>query len=282
MTFDGSSASAPTTAVLHGAIPQAIRGFLAIYRGRPRRTTGTRLFGRSPLDESCVGQYWEAVGELEVVARLDRLGAGWSVVHGIPGPASAGESDPSAIDHVVIGPAGVFSVTTYNHTGQNVWVSKRAFIVDGHRLQHIRRAEAAVGYVERMLEAAVGRHVMATTIIVVIDAGSLQVRDLPRDVFVVAAGSLDTWLLAREHELDPELAGELSAAAQLDTTWSRVAPDPAEAAAITRERTEFDLVRRQVAFARSVRIAWAVGAVVLLVGTLAVVSILQLAIATPA
>jgi hypothetical protein len=70
---------------------------------------------------------------------------------------------------------------------------------------------------------------------------------------------------------------ELSAAARLDTTWSRPPPDPAEAAAIARESAEFERIRREVAIARSVRIAWAVGAIVVFVGALVTVSILRLA-----
>jgi hypothetical protein len=278
MTSNRSSVSPPSTAARRCPAQHAVSEFLVIHRGGGR-SAGERIFGRSPLDERSAGRYWDAVGALEVAVNLDRLGSEWSVVHGIPGVASADESQPSLIDHLVIGAAGVFSVTTYNHTRQNVWVSKRAFVVDGHSVQHIRRAEAAVGHVERMLEAAVGRHVRATTIIAVIQAGSLRVRDLPRDVFVVDAASLESWLRTRGPELAPESVAEFAAAARLDATWTDAAPSPIDSAETAGERAEFERVRRDIATARMVRIAWATGTVVVLVGALVALSILRLAAA---
>lgn len=276
MTFDGSSAHPRSPVAVRGPAQHAIRELLAAQRALPGRSARSRLLGRSPLAESGAHWYWAAVGELEVVARLDRLGPEWFVLHGLPGPAAAHGSEPFPIDHLVIGPAGVFSITIQDHTRQSVWVSRRAFIVDGHRLQYIRRAEATVGHVERMLEAAAGRHIRASTIIAVIDPGSLQVRDLPKDVFVVPASTLGFWLSARERELDPESARELAALARLDTTWPDT-PVAAPAVDVTaRERAEFDQVRREVTTARVVRAAWAIGVTVLLTGTLVAIGILQL------
>jgi hypothetical protein len=187
-----------------------------------------------------------------------------------------GRSEQALIDHLVISSAGIFTVITHNHARQNVWVSRRAFVVDGHRVQHIRGAEAAVGYVERMLEAAVGRQVRAATIIAVIEPGSLQVRDLPRDVFVLDAASLCPWLKSRESILPPDAVAELAASARLESTWSRAARGSAAAAEEARERADFDRIRRVVPTARAVRAAWATGAVVVLAGALVAVGIHQL------
>lgn len=276
MTVDGSSAMPRSTAMLHGPGQQAIAEFLSIYRGRPPRPARAKLFGRSPLDESCSGPYWEAVGELAVASALDRLGPQWTVIHGIPVLPPDGRSEVAVADHLVIGPAGIFTVITHNHARQNVWVSRRAFVVDGHRVQHIRGAEAAVGYVERMLEAAVGRHVRATTIIAVMEPGSLQVRDLPRDVFVIDASTLGSWLKAREPVLELESVAELAAYARREATWSCAAREPAVAAGEARERAEFDRIRHEVRVARTVRVAWSIGVVGVLSGVLVAVGLLQL------
>ena len=283
MTFDGSSAHPRSPVAVRSPAQHAIREFLAAQRALPGRSTRSRLLGRSPLAQSGAHWYWAAVGELEVVARLDRLGPEWFVLHGLPGPAATDGSAPSPIDHLVIGPAGVFSISIHDHSRQNVWVSRRAFMVDGHRLQHIRRAEAAVGHVERMLEAAAGRHIRAGTIIAVIDPGSLQVRDLPKDVFVVPASTLGAWLRARERVLDPESVGELAALTRLDTTWpdTTVATPVIDVSARERERVEFDQVRREVTTARVVRTAWAIGVTVLVTGTLVAIGILQLVTNAP-
>ncbi|MBG6212216.1 hypothetical protein RCH23_000129 [Cryobacterium sp. CAN_C3] len=44
---------------------------------------------------------------------LSKLGPEWTVLHAVP--VGSGSSD---IDHVVIGPAGVFTINTKNHTGK--------------------------------------------------------------------------------------------------------------------------------------------------------------------
>jgi len=275
MTFDGSSARPRSPVALRGPAQHAIREFLAAHRTLPTRSIRSRLFGRSPLAGSGAHWYWAALGELDIVTRMDRLGPEWCVVHGLPGPGEEAPG-PSVIEHLVIGPAGVFSVTIHDHTRQNVWVSRRAFVVDGHRVQHIRGAEAAAGHVERMLEAATGSSVRASTIIAVIDPGSLQVRGLPKDVFVVAAASLGSWLKARERVLDPKTVAALARAARLDTTWPEVPVAESAVEVAARELAEFDQVRREVTTARVVRAAWAIGATALLTGALVAIGILQL------
>lgn len=275
MTFDGSRSHSRASVTRRAPAQRSIREFLDVHRTLPPRGIRSRLFGRSPITPSGAHWYWAAVGELEVVARLDHLGPEWCVLHGLPGPATAADGAPSTVDHLLIGPAGVFSVAIHDHTRQNVWVSRRAVVVDGHRVQHIRQAEAVVGHVERMLEAAAGRSIRASTIIVVIDPGSLQVRDLPKDVFVVAASSLGTWLKSRETVLGPATVAELAGFARLDSTWSDDQVDSSVEVS-AQERAEFDRVRRDVTIARIIRAFWAIGAAAVLAGFLVALGILQL------
>lgn len=269
MTFDGSSVESRQSLTLHAPGQHAIREFLNGHRLKPARSVRERALGRSPIGEAGATWYWAAVGQLEVTARLDNLGAEWAVVHGIPGPSTI-------IDHLVIGHPGVFTIFSYDHAKQNVWVSGRAFVADGHRLPYLRRAEEAIGYVERTLEAAVGSHVRASTIITVMDPGSLQVRDLPPDVFVITAASLAQWLKARAFELDAETVASLTAAAHTETIWSSEPRSVADVELMARERAEFDRVRREVATARIVRTAWAISVATLLVGMMLAVGLLQL------
>lgn len=64
-------------------------------------------------------------GEEEVGRRLRALGDGWHVLHAI----TIGEKG-SDIDHLVIGPGGVFSMNTKNHLNCNVWVAGNVFMVN--------------------------------------------------------------------------------------------------------------------------------------------------------
>ena len=62
-----------------------------------------------------------ADGDSEVARRLRKRGEGWRVLRGVP--VGTGDSD---IDHVVIGPAGVFTINTKNHLGGMVSVNKKS------------------------------------------------------------------------------------------------------------------------------------------------------------
>jgi hypothetical protein len=74
-------------------------------RARPRGRLA-RLLGVDPLHPDAVGAYRRALGERQIGGLLAQLGAGWRVLHAVP----HGEADQ--IDHLVIGPPGVFAVTS--------------------------------------------------------------------------------------------------------------------------------------------------------------------------
>ena len=68
-------------------------------------------------------------------------------------PVGKGDSD---IDHVVIGPGGVFTINTKNHSGQKVWVAGRIFLVNGQKQPHLRNAGHEAQRASRLLSAAAG------------------------------------------------------------------------------------------------------------------------------
>lgn len=79
-----------------------------------------------------------ADGEAHVGAQLEKLARKdprWRVLHAVP----VGERG-SDIDHVVIGPAGVFTINTKNHPGAKVWVGKDQLRVNGHTQPYIRNS----------------------------------------------------------------------------------------------------------------------------------------------
>ncbi len=94
----------------------------------PIRTTLARLFGVQ-TDERA----WRlgADGEEAVAKRLAKLDHRWRVLHSVP--VGSGDSD---IDHVVVGPGGVFTVNAKNHPDASVWVSGETFMVNGRRVPY--------------------------------------------------------------------------------------------------------------------------------------------------
>jgi hypothetical protein len=76
----------------------------------------------------------------------ERLGPEWAVLHAVP--VGAGTSD---IDHVLIGPAGVFTLNTKNHAGQPVWVAGRTPDVAGEKQRHLYNASHEAGRAAKLL-----------------------------------------------------------------------------------------------------------------------------------
>jgi hypothetical protein len=103
---------------------------------RPQRSWGARVLGKSTLVTEDRPWFRGALGERQVGDLLARLDGRWRVLHAVPVGSKS-----SDIDHVVIGPGGVFTDNTKNHAGQDVWVAGRNFMVNGHKQPHIRAAE---------------------------------------------------------------------------------------------------------------------------------------------
>ncbi|WP_433572414.1 nuclease-related domain-containing protein [Streptomyces sp. CA-251247] len=101
---------------------------------------------RRPVD----GDSWRRglAGEWRVGAERNRLARhGWRVLHSIP---LASEVD---IDHLLIGPGGVFSINTKHHHKRDVWVGDDAVKVDhGKPAPYARKSRAEAKRVVRVLE----------------------------------------------------------------------------------------------------------------------------------
>lgn len=76
-------------------------------------------------------------GESLVAAQLAKLPEPWRSVHSIP--VSERGTD---IDHVVIGPAGVFNLNSKHHKNASVWVAGNAFRVNGNPVHYLRASRS--------------------------------------------------------------------------------------------------------------------------------------------
>lgn len=127
-----------------------------------------RILGR-PAD----GDSWRkgAGGERRVGAELDRLRRhGWHVLHSIPLP---GDVD---LDHLLIGPGGVFSINTKNHPGKPVWVGDDAVKVDnGDPRPYARRSRSEAERVQRVLGHYCGFTVPVDPVLVFVGITDLKV-----------------------------------------------------------------------------------------------------------
>lgn len=144
---------------------------------------------------------------------MRKLGDDWHVLHSVP----IGEKD-SDIDHVVIGPTGVFTPNTKNHSRKKVWVAERAFMVSGQKTNYLRNSRHEAARASKLLTAACGFDVQVEPIIVVI-AAELTIKAQSADVHVVARKRIGHWLDRRPPALSPAAVEAIYELARRDTTW---------------------------------------------------------------
>jgi hypothetical protein len=136
-----------------------------------------------------------ARGEKLVADQLRRLPKAWRVFHDIS-IDGAGHN----VDHLVVGPGGVFSLNTKNLSG-SVWVAERAVRVNYKPTDYLSKANWEGKQVSRRLSAAAGVPVRARPVIVVI-ADRLTVKAQPATVTVVGRRRITAWLQTQPSRLD--------------------------------------------------------------------------------
>lgn len=154
-----------------------------------------------------------AAGEEAVARHLRKLDARWHVVHSVPVGRRGAD-----IDHVVIGPTGVFTLNTKHHPGGRVGVRRETVTVNGRRTDYLGKARFEAARASRLLAAACGCPVPVRPVLVVL-AARLDVRRPPADVAVVEAKTLVRWLGRQPAALAPEEVARIFGAARRDTTW---------------------------------------------------------------
>ncbi|MEY2848054.1 MAG: hypothetical protein RI885_719, partial [Actinomycetota bacterium] len=81
--------------------------------------------------------YQGALGEIHIGHLLSSLGPDWTVLHSVP--IGAKDSD---VDHVLVGPNGVFVLNTKHHAGASIWVGDVVLMVNGDKTFHLRTARS--------------------------------------------------------------------------------------------------------------------------------------------
>jgi hypothetical protein len=155
-----------------------------------------------------------AEGEEAVGKGLEKLAKhGWLALHSV----SVGQRD-SDIDHVMIGPGGVFTLNTKNHLGKRVSVNKGSVYVTGHRQFYTQNSQHEATRASRILTEACGFPVIARGVVVVL-AAEFSAKERPDDVTVLRNTELIRWLKKRPKVLDPATIEAIYEQARWAETW---------------------------------------------------------------
>ena len=152
-------------------------------------------------------------GEEDVGRRLRALGPEWHVLHAI----QVNEKGTD-IDHLVIGPPGVFSLNTKNHLNASVWVAENVVMVNGQKVPYLCNSRSEGLRSSKVLTGTCGFPVVVQPVLVVM-AKSLTIKGRPLDVDVVARKRIVRWLKDRPAMLTPELVASIYATARNRSTW---------------------------------------------------------------
>jgi len=187
---------------------------LALKQAAPVRTFLARALGvRNDERAWRIG----ADGEEKVAAQLEKLlrkDPRWRILHAVP----VGERG-SDIDHVVIGPGGVFTINAKHHPGAKIWVAGDTFILNGQRQPYIRNSRHEAKRAARLLSASCGFPVEVAGIVVPVRADDVTVKQAPDDVFVVPRVRVARWLRKRPEILRADAIEAIFASARHSTTW---------------------------------------------------------------
>ncbi len=163
-----------------------------------------------------------AAGEQAVAATLDGLPVVWSALHSIP--LGDPDSPTSDLDHLVIGPGGVYVINAKHHPRQ-------AILVKGDIVLVARRSQPYTAAARRdatrrdatsvtvRLSAAVGTPVAVIPVIVFVGADEVVIKFPPRDTVLTTRGQMLDAPTRRRASLDAPTVTTIVDIARQPSAW---------------------------------------------------------------
>jgi hypothetical protein len=158
-----------------------------------------------------------ADGEERVAARLAKVAKKdprWRFIHAIP----VGNRG-SDIDHLIVGPGGVFTANAKHHPSAKIWVGGNTFLVNGIKQPYVRNARHEANRAAELLTAACGFPVHVEGVIVTVNADDVVVKSQPDGVSVVPRMQVAKWLLRHGDVLNEAAIEAVFEVARRSTTW---------------------------------------------------------------
>jgi len=234
-----------------------------------------RALGHTPLHPDARSWYSGALGEIVVAHALAQLGEEWTVLHSVPVGSGQVGSGQSNIDHVILGPGGIYTINTKNHSGKKIWIGGSTFLVNGYKQEYMRNSAHEAERASRVLSAVTGRPVIVTPLIVVVNPASITTgRKRPR-VTVLSSNTLKRWLVRRPRVLSDRAVAHFSMFAEERSTWHT---DPVTVTDTTDLLIRFEQLRIEVDAARQRARVWllTLGVCAILITPVAVAQIVRL------
>ncbi|MCU1475296.1 nuclease-related domain-containing protein [Amnibacterium sp.] len=189
---------------------------------------------RPGTDPALAAAVRAAEGQRLVAGLLASLPAAWTVLHSLP--LQGGEG---AIDHLVLGPAGVLPVTTVFHPGRRGTVTGRTVVLAGEHLPAVLGAETDGDRLGRLLATHGLAAVPVHPVVAVAGTTRLAVKERPRGVAVLAAAALRSRLPGKPEVLSSATVDAVVALLDRPDVWgetSEAEPDLLQRFAVLEQR----------------------------------------------
>jgi hypothetical protein len=173
-----------------------------------------RLFGRCSLFPASIGWHPGAPGAATVGRLLATLPAEWTVFHAVP----LGKNHAD-IDHILVGPGGVFTINTPKHGGKRIRVGARAITVAGSTRASLPAVENEAERVAAVLRARMPLVAPVQPVLALVNARPIFFRDRPGPVKVLDARGLLSWLQRLQPVLSDEEIAEAVVILDSPATW---------------------------------------------------------------
>lgn len=148
------------------------------------------------------------------LARVARKDSRWRFLHAIP----VGRRG-SDIDHLAIGPGGVFTLNAKHHVGARVWAAGTTFMINGRRQPYIRNSLYESERASRLLSVALGAELPVWGVIVPVNCRDVRVKALAPGVSVIPRMQLFRWMRRMPQVLTVEQIETIFEAARRPTSW---------------------------------------------------------------
>jgi len=152
--------------------------------------------------------YLTSRGEVALASLLQEPPVNWAVFP--PGPVSK---------HLVVGPGGVFTISTRHSDGEWVWVDKDTIRVSGRRMAARQDAVVEADRVTALLRARIPLRAPVRPVIALVGPRFIVVRGKTPGMIVLDARELQAWLEALPTVLRPIERMELAAVIDNPATW---------------------------------------------------------------
>lgn len=154
------------------------------------------------------------VGEQTVGDTLEGLKShGWRILHAIRWPSGAD------IDHLAIGPAGVFTINSKHHPGARVWVGDHTIRVNNRTTDHMRFAIAEAERTAKVLHHWCGWPVPVRPVVAIVGASEIKGAEAVSRVLVVDGRSVAQWFAALPWEIPEHRVSSIFEVARRADVW---------------------------------------------------------------